>query len=204
MTKPAIAVFKLLTMRQVLMLTVALCLLLAALIALFLLPGYAQENAEQSRVLRVEEQRYAQLVSRLHTALAEGRLSDFDTSLSGARINLLESLELLSEVPGVLTVRYELLAQPFNTYPSFPEGNETGVSEIDIAEPMTRFRVNIRLRLLHGRVLIDVLDRIRNAAGSWPVEVRACELQRAAERAGIDVQCAIDIMHWVVETDVRG
>jgi hypothetical protein len=204
LTKPAVAVFKLLSKRQLLMLTVALCLLLAALTALLLLPDYARKNVEQSRILRVGEQRYAQSASRLQSALADGRMNDFDTDLNGARINLLESLELLSEVPGVLTVRYELLAQPFNKDSSFSEGYETGIVATGDAESITRFRVNIQLRLLHSELLVDVLDRIRHAAGSWPFEVRACELQRAIGQAGIDVQCAIDVMHWVIEADAHG
>jgi len=197
------AVLRLLTTRQVWVLSVALCLLFAALVALILLPAYARQNTERLRILRVEEQRLAQAVSRLQSARADSSLNNFDIGLNGVRINLLEALELLSETQGVMTVRYELHAQPFILGPASDERSMDVLTASGSAS-MTRLRISLQLRLLHSAVLVDVLDRIRHAAESWPLDVRACELQRIVKQTGIDVQCAIDIVHWAIEADAHG
>lgn len=203
LTAPVMDAFRLLTTRQVLVLSVALCALVAALAVLFLLPAYARQNTERSRVLRVEEQRYAQAANRLQAARADDSMNNFDTDLNSTRLSLLEALEQLPEIQGVLTVRYELQSQPF-IQESSSDGRSVEVNTSSTAASITRLRISIQLRLLHSAILVDVLDRIRKAAESWPLEVRACELQRTAEQAGIDVQCAIDVVHWATEADAHG
>jgi hypothetical protein len=58
-------------------------------------------------------------------------------------------------------------------------------------------RIDVQLQVSNAPELLEFLRQLKNAAGGWPGEIRACDIHRSP-RPGIDARCIVDIYHWTV------
>lgn len=130
------------------------------------------------RELRIAEQRLERRSLMLGEPGASDVLEALESTRDELRVRLVESLEAMRVRPGVTALNFRV--------------DEHVVAGTDAT---MRLRLALDGRLAHGAALIELLDAVHAAARPWPVETRACLLQRLA-RSGVQIECAVDVLHW--------
>lgn len=56
-------------------------------------------------------------------------------------------------------------------------------------------RLDVKLKTAHAPQLLTFFKHLEKAVSGWPVDVRACEINRSVA-AGLATRCIVDVYHW--------
>lgn len=158
-----------------------------ALIAISLASGiYLSESVSTSRVnnrgLRIQQQNLEQLASSLQSPRYAVYLDGLKQNIDALQIELIEILAEGAGVQGVMSLDYDQSLIP-------------GTLASDSGLQVTTLRLVLDMTVQHSGAVLAVIQLLTQRSGTWPRELRACNVQRLPS-THLNAQCAIDFYHW--------
>lgn len=170
----------------ILSLTLLLCLSAIAVSTMIWFSSLTSDGLESLRVTRSEHQALQQQLSLLTSPDMQIALPLLDEDLDALRIRLVEALTQFPLPAGVIDVTYEQTIQTRTL-----EGSEP--------EPVHVLRMELSLVVQHSVGFLRMLERVDEASGIWPHDVRGCRIQRHAGQR-LAAHCALNFYHWQADS----
>lgn len=146
------------------------------------LSSSAQQAAEKLREKRIQLQGLQQSVAVLENDDFKDVVENLDSEINDIKINLAEYIAANNLQAGVSNVSYQL---DYRNIKRLPQKKY----------PIRRFRLDLTFNATSAMVIVEFIQRTTDAVSPWPVEVRACDIDRLLA-VSLWVHCVLDIHYW--------